>query len=62
MAKIMIAIEIGGRQSEDVDDAQWAVQNIIKPKLGGYNSAHMICMSDSQYDDMIESSEWYEKL
>lgn len=51
MNKRIIVIEIGGRQSEDMGKAEWAVKNIVS-QLGGYNEAFTVNVSEKLYEEL----------
>lgn len=55
MSKRIIVLEIGGRQSEDMDDIKW-VASVIAKKIGGYNEAFITNISDDDYEKI--ASEW----
>lgn len=58
MSKRIIVIEIGGRQSEDMEAVEW-VAKVVAKKVGGYNEAFTVNLSDEIYETMAadESAE-----
>lgn len=51
MSKYIIVIEIGGRQSEDMAEAKWAVQNVVS-HVGGYNEAFVTTATDDEFETL----------
>ena len=56
MSKYIIVLEIGGRQSEDMDEAKWAVKNVVE-HVGGYNEAFVVAVDDDTYDKLSERAD-----
>lgn len=53
MNKRIIVIEIGGRQSEDMEKAKW-VTKVVTKEVGGYNEAFVVNLSDDEYEEIAE--------
>jgi len=54
MSKRIIVIEITGRQSEDMEEAEWVTRTVAK-HVGGYNEAFVVNVTDEQFENMASN-------